>query len=103
MSAQVSGRLSLGQKLGWAAGTHGTSAMIGVLVTFVLSYLTTVLGIEPGIAGALIFASRAYDIIADPVMGHISDRTKSSLGIRTHGHSSGLSSRSGKWRMSSRT
>jgi GPH family glycoside/pentoside/hexuronide:cation symporter len=74
--------LTLGQKIGWAAGTHGTAVMIGVLVTFVLNYLTTVLGMAPALAGMLIFASRAYDIVADPVMGHISDRTRSRLGRR---------------------
>ena len=75
-------RLSLGQQIGWAAGTHGTSTMIGVLVTIMLGYLTTVLGIEAAIAGAIIFASRLYDLVIDPLMGHVSDRTKSHLGRR---------------------
>ena len=70
------------QKIGWAAGTHGTATMIGVLVTFMLSFLTRVVGIEAAAAGAVIFASRLYDMVADPAMGHISDRTRSSLGRR---------------------
>ncbi|MDX2141719.1 MAG: MFS transporter [Rhodospirillaceae bacterium] len=74
--------LSLGQQIGWAAGTHGTSTMIGVLVTIMLGYLTTVLGIEAAIAGAIIFASRLYDMIIDPLMGHVSDRTQSRFGRR---------------------
>ena len=75
-------RLSLAQQIGWAAGTHGTSTMIGVLITIMLSYLTTVLGIEAAIAGAIIFASRLYDLVIDPLMGHVSDRTVSKLGRR---------------------
>ncbi len=75
-------KLSWGAKIGWAAGTHGTAAMIGVLVTFMLSFLTRVVGIDAAVAGLIIFASRFYDMIADPVMGHISDRTRSSIGRR---------------------
>lgn len=56
--------------------------MIGVLVTIMLGYLTTVLGIDAAIAGAIIFASRLYDVIIDPLMGHVSDRTQSKLGRR---------------------
>jgi len=78
----VSERLPLSVKIGWAAGTHGTGAMIGVLTTFMLSFLTREVGIAPAIAGVLIFASRIYDMFADPIMGHISDRTRSRFGRR---------------------
>jgi GPH family glycoside/pentoside/hexuronide:cation symporter len=82
MTSDAPRALSLGQQLGWAAGTHGTSTMIGVLVTIMLGYLTTVLGLDAAVAGAIIFASRLYDMIIDPLMGHASDRTTSRHGRR---------------------
>lgn len=83
MADSASGhRLTIGQKLGWAVGAHGTSTMIGVLVTYLLNYMTDVLGIAAFTAGAIIFAARMYDLVTDPVMGYISDRTKTRWGRR---------------------
>ncbi|MBT6960364.1 MAG: MFS transporter, partial [Rhodospirillaceae bacterium] len=56
-------RLTFRQKLGWAVGAHGTSTMIGVLVTYLLIYMTDVLGIAAGVAGAIIFSARMYDLV----------------------------------------
>ncbi len=75
-------RLTVGQKFGWAVGAHGTSTMIGVLVTYLLNYMTDHLGIAAFTAGAIIFAARMYDLVTDPVMGYISDRTRSRWGRR---------------------
>ena len=78
----VETRLTVGQKFGWAVGAHGTSTMIGVLVTYLLNYMTDTLGIAAFTAGVIIFAARMYDLITDPVMGYISDRTRSRWGRR---------------------
>lgn len=75
-------QLTVGQKFGWAVGAHGTSTMIGVLVTYLLIYMTDHLGIAAFTAGAIIFAARMYDLITDPLMGYISDRTRSRWGRR---------------------
>jgi GPH family glycoside/pentoside/hexuronide:cation symporter len=68
--------------LGWAVGSHGTQAMIGIYTMYLLYFLTGVLGIEALVAGQIIFVVRIYDLITDPVMGHISDRTTSKIGRR---------------------
>lgn len=75
-------RLTFGQKLGWATGAHGTSTMTGVLATYLLNYMTDVLGIAAFLAGSIIFAARMYDLVTDPLMGYISDRTQSRWGRR---------------------
>lgn len=75
-------RLGHGQMLLWAAGTHGTSAMIGILVVFFLFYCTNVLGLSAFVAGQILFWVRAYDLVADLVIGHASDRTRSPMGRR---------------------
>ncbi len=68
--------------LGWAAGGHGTSVMIGVLTLFLLNYLTDNVGIGILVASQIIFVVRMYDLVTDPVMGIISDRSGSRIGRR---------------------
>ncbi len=74
--------LTIGQKLGWAVGTHGTSSMTAIMTFLVLFYMTDMLGINVIIASWIILFARAYDFATDPFMGYISDRTKSRYGRR---------------------
>ena len=75
-------QLRLHEQLGWALGSTGTGVMIGALTGYGLYYMTNYLGIAAGLAGALIGLSKFYDMISDPVMGQISDRTKTKWGRR---------------------
>jgi GPH family glycoside/pentoside/hexuronide:cation symporter len=75
-------QLQLREQLGWAMGSMGTGVMIGALTGYGLYYMTNYLGIAAGLAGSLIGLSKFYDMISDPVMGQISDRTQSKWGRR---------------------
>lgn len=75
-------QLKLREQLGWAMGSMGTGVMIGALTGYGLYYMTNYLGIAAGLAGSLIGLSKFYDMISDPVMGQISDRTESKWGRR---------------------
>ena len=75
-------QLKLREQLGWAMGSMGTGVMIGALTGYGLYYMTNYLGIAAGLAGSLIGLSKFYDMISDPVMGQISDRTQSKWGRR---------------------
>jgi len=75
-------QLRLSEQLGWATGSMGTGVMIGALTGYGLYYMTNYLGIAAGMAGSLIGLSKFYDMISDPVMGQISDRTRSKWGRR---------------------
>lgn len=75
-------QLRLHEQLGWALGSMGTGVMIGALTGYGLYYMTNYLGIAAGLAGSLIGLSKLYDMISDPVMGQISDRTKTKWGRR---------------------
>ncbi len=67
---------------GWSLGTIGMSALLNTQTAMLQYYLTSVIGIAPALAGTLIFASKMYDGVTDPVMGVISDRTRSRWGRR---------------------
>jgi GPH family glycoside/pentoside/hexuronide:cation symporter len=81
-TARPGERLPLGLCLGFGLGTNGSATLMGVTGIFLLFFMTTVLGISPAIAGTLIFVTKIYDLITDPLMGHLSDRTASRIGRR---------------------
>jgi glycoside/pentoside/hexuronide:cation symporter, GPH family len=66
----------------WGVGSLGTITYINTVAAVGLVFLTTVLGIEPGIAGTMMTAARLFDAFSDPAMGYITDRTRSKLGRR---------------------
>ncbi|MGA0085675.1 MAG: MFS transporter [Gammaproteobacteria bacterium] len=69
-------------KLSWATGAFGVSILMNGVSAFTLFYFTTVIGIAPAVAGFLIFVSRVFDAVTDPLSGWISDRTQSRWGRR---------------------
>jgi len=69
-------------RFSWGLGSFGTIAYLNVVTALVLVYLTTVIKIEPGIAGLIVFVARFVDALSDPLMGWITDRTRSRWGRR---------------------
>ena len=57
----------------------GGQALIGVLYFF---FLTNVIGLQPALAGIVTLISEIWDAISDPLMGVISDNTKTKMGRR---------------------
>lgn len=57
----------------------GGQALVGVLYLF---FLTNVIGLEPVLAGIVTLISEIWDAISDPLMGVISDNTRSKMGRR---------------------
>lgn len=64
-----------------AADIYGGGAQT-VLSIILLVFYTNVLGISSGIATAIIMIAKAWDAISDPLMGVISDNTRSKWGRR---------------------
>jgi len=75
-------RLSRGVHLGYAMGSIGTAAFGTVPGLLLLYYLTDVLGVAAGIAGLVVFAPKAWDVVLNPWIGSRSDRTQSRWGPR---------------------
>jgi GPH family glycoside/pentoside/hexuronide:cation symporter len=68
--------------LGWGVGSLGTITLINAVSALYLFFLVSIIGLNPALAGLLIFISKAIDVISDPVMGWISDRTETRWGRR---------------------
>lgn len=74
--------LSLGQKAGWGLADMGIVVFVVVKQLLVLTYLTAFLGVPVGIAGFVTTAVLIFDMITDPLVGYLSDRTQSRYGRR---------------------
>ncbi len=66
----------------FGVGSLGTGIYLTVPSVLLLYYLTDVLHVAPALAGLAVFLPRAYDIVLDPIVGWISDRTRSPMGRR---------------------
>jgi len=75
-------RLSRRTKFLYGIGDTGFSLTSTILGAYFAIFLTDVVGIAPTIAAAAIFIGRSWDYINDPLIGHISDRTRTRWGRR---------------------
>ena len=74
-------RVPIGQKAAFGAGHLVLNLLPGAL-GFFMFFLLTAFGMDPFLAGLLGGLPRIFDAITDPVMGFISDNTKSRWGRR---------------------
>jgi glycoside/pentoside/hexuronide:cation symporter, GPH family len=74
-------RVPLGQKAAFGTGNLVVNLLPGALGVFQF-FLLTAFGIDPLLAGLLGGLPRLLDAITDPIMGYITDNTKSRFGRR---------------------
>jgi glycoside/pentoside/hexuronide:cation symporter, GPH family len=67
---------------GYGIGSLGTGILSSVPSLLLLYFMTEALGITPALAGLGIFIPKIWDMVFDPIMGTISDRTKTRWGHR---------------------
>jgi GPH family glycoside/pentoside/hexuronide:cation symporter len=75
-------RLSLGQKAGWGLADMGIVVFVIVKQLLVLSFLTNHLGVPVAIAGMVTTGVLLFDMMTDPLIGYLSDRTNTRWGRR---------------------
>ena len=75
-------KLDRGLYLGYALGSVGTGIYNTVPGLLLLFYMTNTLGISAWLAGLAIFVPKLWDVVTDPWMGSISDRSHSRWGRR---------------------
>jgi GPH family glycoside/pentoside/hexuronide:cation symporter len=75
-------RLPFGAVLTYSLPGVGLGFLFFLTSVYLMKYATDVLLIAPGVMGTIFLASRVWDAVSDPVVGHLSDRTESRLGRR---------------------
>ncbi len=74
--------LSRRTKLMYGVGDGGINLADTVVGLLFAIFLTDVVGLRPGLAAAVVFIGRTFDYINDPIIGYLSDRTRSRWGRR---------------------
>ena len=66
----------------YASAVLGIGSLDYIVAVFLLKYYTNYTGLDAKWAGLALLIGKAFDAISDPVMGYISDRTRSRWGRR---------------------
>jgi GPH family glycoside/pentoside/hexuronide:cation symporter len=75
-------RLSTSQIVSYSLPAFGTAMVLLSVAVYLPNYYTDELGLSAGLLSWVLMAGRLWDAVTDPVMGHISDRTRSRWGRR---------------------
>jgi glycoside/pentoside/hexuronide:cation symporter, GPH family len=67
---------------GWAAGEVGLACYAAISTIYLLYFATHVLRFPPVWAGLALLVPRVWNVVADPVVGVVSDRTRTRFGRR---------------------
>ena len=81
INTKVRDKVPFGQKAAFGSGHLVLNMLPGALAVFMF-FLVTAFGMDPFLAGLLGGLPRIFDALTDPVMGFISDNTKSKWGRR---------------------
>ncbi len=76
-SSAASEPLSLTTKLAYGAGDLGPAMTTNLLSFFLLYFFTNVAGLNAGMAGGILLIGKIWDAVNDPIVGVLSDRTRS--------------------------
>jgi glycoside/pentoside/hexuronide:cation symporter, GPH family len=69
--------MNFSTKLAYGAGDLGPAITANILSFFQAIFLTNVAGIDPGKAAIILLVGKIWDAINDPIVGMMSDRTRS--------------------------
>jgi glycoside/pentoside/hexuronide:cation symporter, GPH family len=75
-------KLSFWTKLAYGAGDAGAAITANILIFYSLPFFTNVVGLSAGLAGSILMIGKVSDAINDPIIGILSDRTKTRWGRR---------------------
>jgi glycoside/pentoside/hexuronide:cation symporter, GPH family len=75
-----SSRLSVGEKLGYGLGDTASHFVWDMVGFWILIFYTDTFGIPAAAAGTIMLIARIWDMASDPLMGVISDRTRTRWG-----------------------
>ena len=68
------------EKIGYASGDFASCLYFGIFMNFLNYFYTDVFGISAAAVATMVFITRTWDWINDPIMGAIADRTHTRMG-----------------------
>ncbi|MGK7942736.1 MAG: MFS transporter [Crocosphaera sp.] len=75
-------KLHFTTKLAYGAGDFGPAIAANILVFYLLFFFTNVAGLPAGLAGSILMIGKISDAVNDPIIGVLSDKTRSRWGRR---------------------
>ena len=75
-------KLALGTKLAYGLGSVAYGIKDGGFATLLLLFYNQVIGVPANLVGLVIMVALVFDAFVDPIVGHLSDHTRSSWGRR---------------------
>jgi GPH family glycoside/pentoside/hexuronide:cation symporter len=75
-------KLPVGVKLGYGAADFGGNLFFTATAFVLMNYLTDTVGLAAALAGIALMVGRIWDAFYDPIIGYLSDRTKTRMGRR---------------------
>lgn len=82
VSVVKSAALPFGIKFSYGIGDISNNLFIVTTGMYLLFFLTNVVGVNPALAGMMLLFPKLWDVVSDPIMGAISDITRSRFGRR---------------------
>ena len=78
--AEIKSKVSLGEKIGYSVGDTASNLFFQTFIYFITIFYTDVFGIPAKTVGIMFLITKIWDAVNDPMMGMISDRTKTRWG-----------------------
>lgn len=75
-------KLTFQNKIGYGSASFGDSASYAFINTFLMFFLTTVVGIAPAAAGTITVIGAVWNTIFNPIIGYLSDNARTKWGRR---------------------
>ena len=80
MTAKTHDKIRLGEKLGYGIGDLPSGLYLNFFGAYLLYFFVELGGVAPAAIGFMLLFSRCFDAVTDPLMGAISDRTRTRWG-----------------------
>lgn len=75
-----SSRLTFMEKIGYGFGDAASHIVFDNVMLYMMFFFTDIVGLPAAFIGTMFLLSRCLDAVADPVMGHLADRTRTRWG-----------------------
>jgi len=75
-------KLSFWTKVIYGTGDLGFSMNNSIIAAFFPIFMMDVIGLSPAMVAIILFVGRSWDYVNDPIVGHLSDRTRTRWGRR---------------------